>query len=81
MCHTFGTVAMESIAEALKTAGVGDDLLQVLENVGLKHQEAAAGPFANMDTTVLVGLNTRMPSAIESAQQQQEQQQHEQGRP
>ena len=60
---------MESIEEALKTAGVGDDLqtvLQVLETVGFKRQEAAAGPFASMDTTVLVGLNLRMLSAIES---------------
>ncbi len=68
---------MGSIEEALKTAGAEDDLqtiLRVLEdnNVGFKRQEAAAGPFANMDTAMLTGLNIRMLSAIKRAQQQQQ---------
>ena len=72
--------AMGSIEEALKTAGAEDDLqtiLQVLEDksVGFKRHEAAAGPFANMDTAMLTGLNIRMHSAIKRAQQQH------QGRP
>ena len=67
---------MENIEEALKTAGAEDDLqtiLRVLEtkSVGFKRQEAAAGPFANMDTAVLTGLNLRMLSVIKRAQQQQ----------
>ena len=67
---------MGSIEEALKTAGAGDDLqtmLRVLEDtsVGFKRQEAAAGPFANMDTAALTGLNIRMLSVIKKAQQQQ----------
>ena len=71
---------MGSIEEALKTAGAEDDLqtiLQVLEDesVGFKRQEAAAGPFANMDTAMLTGLNIRMLSAIKRAQQQQQQHQ------
>ena len=79
---TLGMLAMGSIEEALKSAGAEDDLqtiLQVLEDksVGFKRHEAAAGPFANMDTTMLTGLNIRMLSAIKRAQQQQ---QH-QGRP
>ena len=69
---------MESIEEALKTAGAKDDLqtiLRVLEDdsVGFKRHEAAAGPFANMNTTMLTGLNIRMLSAIKRAQQQQHQ--------
>ena len=80
---TLGMLAMGSIEEALKSAGAEDDLqtiLQVLEGktVGFKRHEAAIGPFANMDTTMLTGLNIRMLSAIKRAQQQQ--QQH-QGRP
>ena len=72
-------LAMESIEEALKTAGAEDDLqtiLRVLEDksVGFKRHEAAAGPFANMDTTMLTGLNIRMLSAIKRAQQQQQRQ-------
>ncbi len=52
---------MGSIEEALKAANAEDDLqtiLRVLEDksVGFKRQEAAAGPFANMDTAVLTGL-------------------------
>ncbi len=67
---------MGSIEEALKTAGADDDLqtiLRVLEDkhVGFNRQEAAAGPFANMDTAVLTSLNTRMLTVIKSAQQQQ----------
>ncbi len=74
---------MGSIEEALKTAGAGADLQMILgvledEYVGFKRQEAAAGPFAYMDTTMLAGLNIRMLSAIKRAQQQQQQQ--EQGR-
>ena len=72
-------LAMGSIEEALKTAGAEDDLqtiLRVLEDksVSFKRHEAAAGPFANMDTAMLTGLNIRMLSAIKRAQQQQQQQ-------
>ena len=68
---------MANIEEALKTAGAENDLqiiLRVLEDksVGFNRQEAAAGPFANMDTAVLTGLNVRMLSVIKRAQQQQE---------
>ncbi|KAL3156011.1 hypothetical protein ABBQ32_012999 [Trebouxia sp. C0010 RCD-2024] len=54
---------MGSIEEALRTAGAEDDLqtiLLVLEDKsgGFKRHEAAAGPFANMDTMLLTGLNT-----------------------
>ena len=75
---TLGMLAMGSIEEALKTAGAEDDLqtiLRVLEDksVGFKRHEAAAGPFANMDTAMLTGLNIRMLSAIKRAQQQQHQ--------
>jgi len=68
---------MGSIEEALKAAGAEDDLqtiLRVLEDksVGFKRQEAAAGPFANMDTAMLTGLNIRMLSVITRAQQQQQ---------
>ena len=70
---------MASIEEALETAGAEDDLqtiLQVLETkpVGFSRREAAAGPFANMDTAKLTGLNIRMLSAIKRAQQQQQHQ-------
>ena len=70
----FGVLAVESIKEALKTAGAEDDLptiLRVLEDksVGFKHHEAAAGPFENMDTAMLTGLNIRMLSVIKRAQQ------------
>ena len=70
---------MRSIEEALKIAGAEDDLqtiLQVLEgeSVGFKRHEAAAGPFANMDTAMLTGLNIRKLSVIKRAQQQQQQQ-------
>ena len=41
------------------------------KSVGFKRQEAAAGPFANMDTAALTGLNIRMLSVIKRAQQQQ----------
>ena len=63
---------MGSIEGALKTAGAEDDLqiiLQVLEDesVGFKRDEAAAGPFANMDITMLTGLNIRMLSASSSS--------------
>ena len=73
---------MRSIEEALKIAGAEDDLqtiLQVLEgeSVGFKRHAAAAGPFANMDTAMLTGLDIRKLSVIERAQQQQ-QQQHQQ---
>ena len=73
---------MGSIEEALKTAGAKDDLqtiLRVLEDksVGFKRHEAAAGPFANMNTMMLTGLNIRMLSAIKRAQQQQQQQQQQ----
>ncbi|KAL3133947.1 hypothetical protein ABBQ32_008394 [Trebouxia sp. C0010 RCD-2024] len=52
-------------------------ILQVLEDksVGFKRHEAAAGPFANMDTMMLTGLNIKMLSAIKRAQQQQQQHQ------
>ena len=78
---TLDMLAMGSIEEALKTAGAEDDLQTILgvledKSVGFKRHEAAAGPFANMDTTMLTGLNIRMLSAIKRAQQQQ-QQQHE----
>lgn len=71
---------MASIEEALETAGAEGDLqtiLQVLETkpVGFTRHEAAAGPFANMDTAELTGLNIRMLSAIKRAQQQQQQHQ------
>ncbi|DBA83779.1 TPA: hypothetical protein ACH3X1_006307 [Trebouxia sp. C0004] len=67
---------MGSIEEALTTTGAEDDLqtmLRVLEDksVGFKRQEAAAGPFANMDTAALTGLNIRMLSVIKKAQQRQ----------
>lgn len=70
---------MASIEEALEAAGAEDDLqtiLQVLEtkSVGFTRREAAAGPFANMDTAELTGLNIRMLSAIKRAQQQQQHQ-------
>ena len=41
-------------------------------DVGFNRHEAAAGPFANMNTAVLTGLNVRMLSVIKEAQQQQE---------
>ena len=44
--------------------------------VGCNRQEPAAGPFVNMDTAVLAGLNVRMLSVIKRAQQQQQQQQN-----
>jgi len=77
--HTGGRLAMGSIEQALKAAGAGNDLqaiLRVLENkaVGFTRQEAAAGPFSNMDTAVLTNLNIRMLSVITRAQQQQQQQ-------
>ncbi len=64
---------MGNIEEALKRAGAEDNLptiLRVLEdkNVGFNRQEAAAGPFVNMDTAVLTGLNFRMLSVIKRAQ-------------
>lgn len=67
---------MGSIQDALIAAGADIDLqtiLRVLENksVGFKRQEAAAGPFADMDTAALTGLNIRMLSVIRRAQQQQ----------
>lgn len=70
---------MGSIEEALKAAGADDDLqiiLRVLEStpVGFKRQEAAAGPFAYVDTAMLTGLNIRMLSVITGAQQQQQRQ-------
>ena len=73
---------MGSIEEALKSAGAEEDLQTILrvledESVGFKRHEAAAGPFAHMDTTMLTGLNIRMLSAIKGAQQQQQQQQHQ----
>jgi len=74
---------MGSIEEALKAAGAENDLqtiLRVLENkaVGFTRQEAAAGPFSNMDTAVLTNLNIRMLSVITRAQQRQQQQQQQQ---
>ncbi len=76
---------MGSIEEALKAAGADDDLqtiLRVLEStpVGFKRQEDADGPFANMDTAMLTGMNIRMLSVIKGAQQQQQQQQQHQRR-
>ena len=70
---------MGSIQHALIAAGADSDLqtiLRVLEDtpVGFKRQEAAAGPFANMDTAMLTGLNIRMLSVITGAQQQQQHQ-------
>ncbi len=67
---------MSNIEEALESAGAEDDLqtiLRVLEDksVGFKRQEAAAGPFADMETAALTGLNVRMLSVIKRAQQQQ----------
>ncbi len=67
---------MSNIEEALESAGAEDDLqtiLRVLEDksVGFKRQEAAAGPFADMETAALIGLNVRMLSVIKRAQQQQ----------
>ncbi len=81
--HTGGRLAMGSIEQALKAAGAGNDLqaiLRVLENkaVGFTRQEAAAGPFSNMDTAVLTNLNIRMLSVITRAQQRQQQQQQQQ---
>ena len=69
---------MVSIEVALKAAGADKDLQtipRVLQDtpVGFKRQEAAAGPFANMDTAMLTGLNIRMLSVITGAQQQQHQ--------
>lgn len=78
---------MGSIEEALESAGAGDDLqtiLQVLKDnsVSFKRHESAAGPFANMHTATLTGLNPRMLSATQNAQQQQlQEQQQRQGRP
>lgn len=68
---------MANIEQALKTAGAEHDLqtiLRVLEDkdVGFDRHEAAAGPFASVDTAVLSGLNIRMHSVIKRAQQQQE---------
>ena len=68
---------MANIEKALKTAGAENDLQTILrvledENVGFNRHEAAAGPFASMDTAVLTGLNVRMLSVIKRAQQQQE---------
>ncbi len=67
---------MSNIEEALASAGAEDDLqtiLRVLEDksVGFKRQEAAAGPFADMETAAVTGLNVRMLSVIKRAQQQQ----------
>ncbi|DBA81876.1 TPA: hypothetical protein ACH3X1_007591 [Trebouxia sp. C0004] len=72
-------LAMGSIEEALNPAAAEDDLqtiLSVLEDksVGFKRHESAAGPFANMDATMLTGLNIRMLSVIKRAQQQQQHQ-------
>lgn len=67
---------MANIEEALKTAGAKEDLdiiLQELEGdkIGFKRQEAAAGPFATMDTAGLTGLNLRRRTIVKTAQQQQ----------
>lgn len=77
--ESLGALAMWSIEEAIINAGAEDDLqtiLLVLEDtsVGFKRCEAAAGPFANMDTTLLTGLSIRMLSVIKRAQQQQQHQ-------
>ena len=74
---------MGSITAALENAGAEDDvqtILQVLEDesVGFKRTEAAAGPFAILDTTLLTGLNVRMHMIIKRAQQLLQRQ--EQGR-
>ena len=71
---------MGSIQDALIAAGADNALqtiLRLLEDtpVAFKRQEAAAGPFANMDTAMLTGLNIRMLSVITGAQQQQQQHQ------
>lgn len=68
---------MANIEQALKTAGAEHDLqtiLRVLEDkdAGFDRHEAAAGPFASVDTAELSGLNIRMRSVIKRAQQQQE---------
>ena len=67
---------MGNIEEALNTAGAEDDLqtiLRVLEDksVGFQRQEAAAGPFADIDPAALTGLTIRMRIVIKRAQQQQ----------
>ncbi|DBB13836.1 TPA: hypothetical protein ACH3X3_000831 [Trebouxia sp. C0006] len=66
--------------EYRRGTGADDDLqtiLRVLEStpVGFKRQEDADGPFANMDTAMLTGLNIRVLSVIKGAQQQQQQHQ------
>lgn len=68
-----------SIEDALETAGAEEDLqtiLQVLEDesVGFKRHEAAAGPFANMETVLLADLDIRVLTVIKKPQQQQQQQ-------
>lgn len=75
---------MGSIEEALKDAGAGDDLQTILgvleaKSVGFKRHEAAAGPFAIMDTMLLTDVSVRMRPVIKNAQQQQQQQQRHQG--
>ena len=74
---------MANIEEALKMAGAESDLQTILrvledEHVGFNRQEAAVGPFLNLDTALLTGLNVRMLSAIKRAQQRQQQQQQQQ---
>ena len=56
----------------------GSEILLEGESVGFKRHEAAAGPFANMDTAMLTGLDIRKLSVIKKAQQQQQQQQQQQ---
>ncbi|DBA83107.1 TPA: hypothetical protein ACH3X2_006635, partial [Trebouxia sp. C0005] len=68
---------MANIEEALKTAGAEHDLQSILrrledKDVGFDRHEAAAGPFASVDTAELSGLNIRMRGVIKRAQQQQE---------
>ena len=74
---------MANIEEALKLAGAEADLQTILrvledEHVGFNPQEAAVGPFIDMDTTLLTGLNVRMLTVIQRAQQQQQQRQQQQ---
>ena len=74
------TTLAESIWEASKPF-LKQPIIQVLEvnSIGFKRTEAAAGPFAILDTTLLTGLNVRMHCVIKKAQQLL--QQKGQGRP
>ncbi|KAA6428156.1 MAG: hypothetical protein FRX49_01752 [Trebouxia sp. A1-2] len=61
---------MANIEEALKTAGAEHDLQSILrrledKDVGFDRHEAAAGPFASVDTAELSGLNIRMRDKVQ----------------